>query len=507
MNIRSKIKFFSFLPLITGVALTAGLLFLYWPILTRLVREIARSDDASYGLLLPLVSGYIVYLKWPKIRAYPWRPSWLGLVVIALGLSIFIVGELAAELYTVRFSFTVVLCGLIFLVGGWGLVRLLSFPLILLVLMVPLPELITYKLTLPLQLISTRLATWFLQTLGIPVLRQGNIIDLGVRKMQVVHACSGLRYILSLLALGIIFCYFYQRRWWKVAILLLALVPAAIIANALRVAGMGIYPALLEGFWHGFSGWLIFIFCLGPLVLFNWILNRLWPRVPAAVKEVAPAESASLPDRHKTALALYLVIALALVLLALPLVRNIAQAPPVPLRQSFDNFPLTIGSWQGRHTWINPVEVEATKSNAHLSAEYNNPSKGSVSLWIAYYESQKKAGGFVHSPKGCFTASGWQIVETGISHITPTFSVNYMLAEQMGNRIVVYYWYLQRGRWLTSEYLNKFYMGYDGLLRRRTDGALIRLITPVGPDLNQARELLASFARLLVPVLPQFIPD
>ena len=165
--------------------------------------------------------------------------------------------------------------------GGWRLVRLLLFPLFLLVVMVPLPEFATKQLTLPLQLISSRLATTMLQMVGIPAFCQGNVIDLGVRQMQVVEACSGLRYILALFALGVIFCYFFQRRLWKILLLLMVLIPSAIVANALRVMGMGIFPALQQpGFWHAFSGWLIFVFCLGILSLINWILNKIQPLAP-----------------------------------------------------------------------------------------------------------------------------------------------------------------------------------------------------------------------------------
>jgi len=500
-------RFFSWLPWIAGVGVAVGLLWLYWPVLSGLIGSLAKSDDNSYGLLLPLVSGYIVYLKWPQARRQSWYPSWAGLAIMAAGLGLFIVGELAAELYTTRFSFIVVLAGLTFLLGGRRLVRLLAFPLLLLVMMIPLPELITNKLTLPLQLVSSRLATSILQTLGVPVLRQGNIIDLGVRQLQVVAACSGLRYILALLALGIIYCYFFQRRPWKVGLLLITLIPAAIFANALRVAATALFPALLEGFWHGFSGWLIFVFCLGSLALINWILNRVWPPVSPVKVVIAGGRESPAPALVKTPLSPYLLAALGLVLLALPLAYRMSEATWVPLRESFNHFPMQLESWQGRHTFIDPEMVKLTQSHAHLSAEFNNPNQGSVSLWIAYYETQKKAGGFVHSPKGCLVASGWHIIETKTIEIAPGFSVNYLLVEQMGTNLVVYYWFLQRGRWLTSEYLNKFYMAYDGLLHRRTDGALIRLITPAGKDINLAKERLSSFARLLMPVLPRFIPD
>jgi exosortase D (VPLPA-CTERM-specific) len=518
-----------FLQISAGILLAGGLLYLYWPVLSRLILSLADSEDYSYGLLLPLVSGYIVYLKLPRLRA-GWRPSWAGLLVMALGLFLFVVGELAAELYTTRFSFVVVLAGLVLLAGGWGLLRLLAFPLILLVLMLPLPELITNKLTLPLQLVSSTLAGWFLNFLGVPVFRQGNIIDLGTRQLQIVKACSGLRYILPLLAFGALFCYFYQRRLWKVAVLLVSLIPLAIFANALRVAAMGLYPSLVEGFWHGFSGWLIFLFCLGALALINQLLNYLWP-LPAGslpppagpAEKIGSRQSAisnevdvspaipilTLPSGEPQSIKVtpYLLSALALVLLAIPLMHRAAMAPPVPLKQSFEDFPLQVGPWQGRFTPVDPEMVKLTQSHAHLSADFTNPEQGPVSVWIAYYETQKKAGGFVHSPKGCLIASGWRFLDSGFYEIGPGRRVNYLLAEQMGTRLVVFYWYMQRGRWLTSEYWNKFYMGYDGLLKRRTDGAMVRLIAPAGDDVPGAQKRLAEFARMLAPVLQNYIPD
>ncbi|RKY40424.1 MAG: hypothetical protein DRP85_08595 [Candidatus Makaraimicrobium thalassicum] len=501
LNVRSLI-----FKAVIWLSLSVGLLYLYWPVLTRLIVGLADSEDYSYGLLIPLISGYIVYRKWPQIRAQVWHPSWMGLLVMALGFSLYILGELAAELYTTRFSFVVVLSGLVLVVGGWRFLRLLAFPLILLVLMLPLPELITYKLTLPLQLISSRLATLFLQILGVPVFQQGNIIDLGHKQLQVVHACSGLRYILPIIALGIIFCYFYQRRLWKVVVLLASLVPLAIFANALRVAAMGLYPALIQGFWHGFSGWLIFIFCLEVIALLNWLLNYLWPPRPT-FSPLSKASDQTSFEHPSTNLNFYLGGALVLVLLAIPLSQRAAVAPPVALKQSFAHFPMQLGFWQGHHTFIDPEELKATQSHAHLSADFSNPDHGQINLWIAYYESQKKAGGFVHSPKGCLTASGWRILKSGTAKIGPELPVNYLLVEKMGTKLIVFYWYMQRGRWLTSEYFNKFYMAYDGLLHRRTDGALIRLSTIARPNTQAGVERLTFFARLLAPELHKFIPE
>ena len=486
-------------------ALVAAVIWFYLPILTKSIVDLASNEDYSFGLLLPLVSGYIVYLKRDQIRSQLWRPSYLGLILVVVGFGLYAMGELAADLYVPRVSFVVVLTGVLFLMGGWGLVRLLLFPLFLLVLMFPLPGLVIKQLTLPLQLISSRLATGMLQMVGIPAFCQGNVIDLGIRQMQVVEACSGLRYILTLFALGIIFCYFYQRRPWKIIILLAVVIPAAIVANAFRVMGMGIFPALQqEGFLHSFSGWLIFVFCLGILSVMNWMLNKIQLPHPEASEIVIAPPS---PSRSPLFTGTYFFVALALVLLVGPIAYWAAEAPAVQLRQSFDNFPMELGQWRGQHIPLDPEMVKATKSDAHVNVDYTNLSQGSVNLWIAYYAAQKKAGGFVHSPKLCLTGGGWTQLNTGTSQIGKDLVVNYMVLEQMGRRMLVYYWYLQRGRWLTDEYSNKFYMMFDGLRQRRTDGALIRLITPAEPDVEMARNRLNSFALQLAPVLPNFIPN
>ena len=272
----------------------------------------------------------------------------MGSAIIICGLWLNILGELAADLYVPRVSFIITLAGILILLGGWRLIRLLIFPLLLLILMIPLPELVTNKLTMPLQLISSQLATGFLQLSGIPVFRQGNIIDLGVRQLQIVDACSGLRYILALLALGVIFCYFYQRKPWKILILLIVLIPATIFANALRVAAMGVYPALLEGFWHAFSGWLIFIFCFGILAAVNYLLDRLSPPEDRKISnaDLKTSEDIAKPEK-RTGFWFHATAAAAIILISIPITQRASYAPNYPLREGFENFPMTIDSWKG----------------------------------------------------------------------------------------------------------------------------------------------------------------
>ena len=179
---------------------------------------------------------------------------------------------------------------------------------------------------------------------------------------------------------------------------------------------------------------------------------------------------------------------------------------PVPLRQTLDNLPLQLGAWQGRHISIDPVMVRATRATAYLNADYTHPGHDSVNLWIAYYEDQR-GGATVHSPFSCLTGAGWTVLESSTVEVAPGRPAKYLLMEQTGHRLVVYYWYIQRGRWITSEYINKVLIGYGRLAQHRTDGALVRLITPAPSDHQVARQRLNAFAGLLAPVLPQFIPD
>jgi exosortase D (VPLPA-CTERM-specific) len=504
MNPKDRVR--SLLPQLLLGAIVLAVLWSYWPVLSQLIAKLARDEDYSYGLLLPLISGYIVYQKWPKIRSGSWQPAWSGIVIMALGFCLFLFGDLAAENFTTCFSFLVVLTGILWLWKGPGLVRLLAFPLLILIAMIPLPAYVMQKLTIPLQLISSQLATEFLRTIGIPAYRSGNVIDLGVRQLQVVAACSGLRYILSLLALGAIFCYFFQRRLWKVAVLMASIIPVAIFANAVRVAAMGIYPVLAEeGFWHVFSGWLIFLSCFALLALLNQLMDFLQPQLPRPEKKKTPvaAAAASRPGTQST---WYLLAGLVLVLLAAPISHHLTQVPPVPLRQSFDNFPLRLGPYSGQAVRVDPVMVEATKCDAYLNIDFKGPEHHPLNLWIAYYENQK-TGGVVHSPFSCMVGGGWRVIESGLVDLGPGKSVNYLLLDQSGAQIVVYYWYIQRGRWIASESWNRIFLSFDVLVNRRNDGALVRLITPATPDAKAARARLGAFARLLSPLLPQFIPQ
>lgn len=506
MTVKEK-SLILYTPFILPIILVIEVLWIYFPVLTNLFSELTRNEDYSFGLLLPFVSAYIIYLKWPQIREVAWRPSWLGLLFLALGVFLSLLGQLSLSIFIQRFSFLLVLVGVIFIFGGWSLFKQLSFPLLLLVLMIPGPEAIMKELTFPLQLTSSTLAALFLQMLGIPVLRQGNVIDLGIRQLQVVQACSGLRYILSLIALGVIYCYFYQRCLWKAAVLIIFLIPASILANALRVAAMGIFPSLQEGFLHIFSGWLIFLFCFAFMGLLNWLLNLLSHQPTGVKHNPEPLESVDsvVPDK-RFSYTYYVLSAIALILIFGHVDRSLSKVQPITLLKSLDSFPLQLGDWHGQSSKIREDIFKATDADSYFNAEYIDPQKYPVGLWIAFY-GRHSSGILNHNPKVCMVGSGWRIIDSKIIYVADGLPVNALLLENSGARTLVYYWYLQQGRWVANITTFKpLVIGFSGLFRRRTDFVLMRLITPVRSDRQSATEQLNSFAQLLIPLLPQFFP-
>ena len=252
------------------LALVIG--FVYYKTLGKLVMDWWTDPNFSHGFLVPLFSAWVVWKDRKHLSALSLRPSWLGMVVILFSLATLVVGAFGAELFLARISFVFLLAGVVIYFLGWHFFRALLFPWAFLFLMIPIPALIFNQITLPLQLLASRLASSILPLLGVPVLREGNVIVLPAMPLEVAEACSGIRSLMSLGALAVIYGYLLEPRILMRVLLLIAAVPIAVAANALRVVGTGLCvqywdPAKALGFFHEFSGWVIFIVAFGLLVL------------------------------------------------------------------------------------------------------------------------------------------------------------------------------------------------------------------------------------------------
>ncbi|HHI97485.1 MAG TPA: exosortase [Thermodesulfatator atlanticus] len=252
-----------------------ALILLYFPVLKGLVYDWWHDPNYSHGFLLPLFSGYLIWVKKEELSALPFRGSWWGMLLVAAGLILLLLGWVAGEQFTQRFSFLVVLYGGLVFLLGWPVARKLFFPVWLLTLAIPIPYVIYNSLTFPLKLFASKVATSLLQLIGLSVYRDGNIIILPNMVLEVVDACSGIRSLISLLAISAILAYFTRSNLWK-AVLILASIPVAIGVNVLRVFITGVLsyhlgPKAAEGFFHTFSGFLVF----GLSLFLIFVIHRM----------------------------------------------------------------------------------------------------------------------------------------------------------------------------------------------------------------------------------------
>jgi exosortase len=266
--------------------LLTGICLVYWQVIRKLVYDWGHDDNYSHGFLIVPLALYFVWERRDRLEQAEMRPAWFGLVVFAGGLLVLLAGLLGAELFLSRVSLLGTLAGIILFLYGWSHLRALAFPLTFLVLMIPLPAIIFNQITFPLQLWASQAGEYVIATAGIPVLREGNVIVLANTSLEVAEACSGIRSLITLITLGVVYGYFADARIWARVVLVLSAIPIAIVANGARVAGTGIAahwlgPESAEGFFHDFSGWIVFIVAFAMVLGVHALLTRLVPvRMP-----------------------------------------------------------------------------------------------------------------------------------------------------------------------------------------------------------------------------------
>jgi exosortase len=270
----------------------AGVLFalvtwLYAPILARLSHQWWTDPNFSHGFFVPAFSAYVLWLNRSRLRQIHPTPSNWGLPVMLVSLCTLVLGALGAELFLSRMSLVFLLGGIVLFFWGWRMLRAVLFPLAFLTLMVPIPAIVFTQITFPLQILASKLSAWLLPLLGVPVLREGNVINLPAMPLEVAEACSGIRSLLSLASLAIMYGYLMEKRVSIRMILALASIPIAVAANGLRIVGTGLLvqywdPNKAEGFFHAFSGWLIFVVSLLMLFALHRILTLPQRRREAA---------------------------------------------------------------------------------------------------------------------------------------------------------------------------------------------------------------------------------
>lgn len=264
-----------------GLAWFFGLLILsYGPVLSRLVDQWNNDEDMGHGFFVPVIAAYIAWQKKDELLGRNLKPEFLGILLVMWAAVQMYIGTLGAELFLARTAFIEAVVGVVLCLGGWQAIRVMAFPLILLCFMVPIPAVVYNEITFPLQLFASQVAAFALELLGVPVLRDGNVLELPSQKLSVVEACSGIRSLLSLTFLSLVYGYFFDKKGWMRVALFAATVPIAILANAGRVTLTGIMseinPEWAHGTAHTASGWVVFMIALFMMVITHTIINRVY---------------------------------------------------------------------------------------------------------------------------------------------------------------------------------------------------------------------------------------
>ena len=495
----------------------------FWETIGDMVHRWDTKEEYGYGYLIPVITLFLIWQRKNQLAEIEFNPSAVGLLMIILGWALFFLGAVATTHTLSQYGLVVTILGIALALLGWQAFKIVAVPLALLFFMVPLPPFIYNTLSTKLQLISSEIGVAVIRLFGISVYLEGNVIDLGSYKLQVVEACSGLRYLFPLVSLSFIAAYIYTGALWKKAIIFLSSIPITVLMNSFRIGVIGVLveyggPEQAEGFLHDFEGWIIFMACIAILVLEMAVLAKVGKEKLSLADAFAidlpdpiPAEIERKPRRiHPVSW----VVSVLLAGVAASSLYVQGRENYIPDRRVFAEFPLKIAECQGITGSVEENFLDSLKTDDYLMTDYAISDGAFVILCVAFY-ADLAAGSAAHSPRACIPGGGWLIKDLSIRNIDSIqtngrpLEVNRLLIKMGDYTQVVYYWFKQRDRNITNEWLVKWFLFWDGMTRNRTDGALVRLTARVQPgeDLDVADARLVEFATTVVPYLDEYIPD
>ncbi len=480
--------------------------------------------EYSHGPLIPVLSA-LLFLR--QLKDYPERPGpigdrWVGVAVVVLALALGTLGRMASIDDIAAYALILWVGGVLLISFGWKTGRHFWPPVLHLVYMLPLPDTLYYKMSSWLQLISSELGVWFLGLMSVPVFLDGNIIDLGITKLHVAEACSGLRYLFPILSFSYIFAVLYKGPMWHKAVLLISAAPITVLMNSVRIAIAGTVVNAygldwLEGFTHFFEGWVIFVACVLILFALARVMLFLHP-VKMSLSEALDLETEGLWTQAKR---IRLVQPSAALITAAVLAIGASAAWQVlpergqteVARDSFALFPRTFDDWRtSPHQRLDPVVEQTLGADDYHQVDMVRADGSEVGLFMAWYADQGRGG--VHSPEICLPGGGWEIAWLERTDITAQtgsdrpFMINKAIIQKGEVRMMVFYWFDQKGRKVAWDLAAKFWLMVDGVRTGRTDGALVRLTTRIGRGESDAvaeARLMEALLAIDAP-LPRFVP-
>jgi exosortase D (VPLPA-CTERM-specific) len=485
------------------------------------------TPEYSHGPLIPLISLYLFLRELrmaPAVDPNEHKRRVPGLVVMGFGLLIALFGNLVRIPDIVTYGYVIWVSGVVLTAMGWDRGKKHQLPVLHLIFMLPLPQFVFWQLTIFLQFVASELGVWFIRLMDIPVFLEGNIIDLGAYKLHVAEACSGLRYLFPILSFSYLFGILYRGPFWHKAVLFLMAAPLTVFMNSFRIGMIGVMVNSYgiehaEGFLHFFEGWVIFGSCIAILFLMAIGLQRL-TRNPKPLSETIDLDFEGLGDQAKRAFAILPSRALTFgamfsVVLGAAFILTPERSVPTVDRDSFSTFPREMGGWSGQLQSLDPEVEEVLAATDYIAAAYLAPGEAApVSLFSAFYAKQTEGGG-IHSPEVCLPAGGWEIFSFEQHPVSfpdtvyGDFELNRAVIQKGTDKQLVYYWFEQRGKRITNDYVAKATVVYDSLTIARTDGALVRFTTPIlqGESVEEAEARIQRMMSVALTRLPRYIPE
>ncbi|MFZ3209103.1 MAG: exosortase A [Geobacteraceae bacterium] len=489
------------------------LLGLYWKIVPGMALDWYHDENYSHGFLVPLIAGYFLYTRWEELKHAPVIPWSAGLAVILIGLCMLLVGWLGVEYFTMRSSLIVLLAGLALYFFGTGVFRIITLPIAYLFFMVPIPYIIYDAVAFPLKLFVTKVSVATLKMSGVSVLREGNIIMFPSTTLEVADACSGIRSLISLLALAVAYAFFLRITPLKRWLLICAAIPIAIFTNALRVIVTGFLAQywgakVAEGFFHEFAGLAVFAVAMVMLVSLGALLGRGKQQTSDNGHQKADLSQGSEVRSQRSETVKYIIVCLLLIVAGLYL--NLHKDITVPMNRPLDQFPRTVSGWRmtGESTISDNVQ-KVLKATDVLSRQYVFSEGKQVNLYIGYHGGGKESGG-IHSPKHCLPGSGWYEVSSRRNHFEVNGErINLVRAvyQKGESKEMFIYWFHVKGRTLSEEYSLKLAEITNSILYRRRDSAFVRISVPFEADEQGAAAIGERFIKDFFPAIREFLPN
>ena len=511
-----------FAPLwLSGLVLLGLFIIAYWVPLRGMVHVWQANEDYSYGYMIPLVALYLLWDNRSALRSAPIRSSWAVFPILIMMLFVSLYGILGSSGNIAMPAVPILIILFCAFCFGVEFAKRALLPFGFLIFMVPIPAVLERSLGVYLKSVSSVMGGAIVRACGIPVFVSGNLIDLGVTRLQVVDACNGLRYLFPLLAIGILYAYFFEKVTWKRLFCVFATMPIAVLINGLRIGLTGILAnwygvAAAEGFFHDFAGWAMFMVAFFFLFLLGKILTFFPPKgksassLTAAEKKGDSSQSGSMRS-----LTLSFVTAAALLLFVATLSWSTSSMPAVKLRGGIASFPLTIGDWHGSPDLIDPDIINKSGAEEAFSARYINKENEYVSLYIGYRSTAfLETENFFHSPTVCLPSSGQKIstLRTRTISSVPhwgTVDVTEMVTEDAGTRLLVYFWFETKSRETPDKNINRFHLTLHALSRDNTYDLFFRPIIYLKDreSVAEGEKRLDRFVRELSPAARKFMAE